>query len=99
MSDDAHNPLDPVIKHHNSPYYFNGGEIFIMVCIGALTISVGWMFSAAVIKTYRSIANDVPSAWIAFVIVLALAVLLIICLSHLKKPLMRLAHKTRILHH
>jgi hypothetical protein len=89
---------DPIIKHHNSPYYFNGGEIFVLAMIGALTVALGLMFYQAVVVTYQSISDDsVPAAWVAFVVVFAIAIIVIILLNHCKKHLMRLAHKSKLL--
>jgi hypothetical protein len=91
---------DEVILHHGSPYYFNAGEIFVLAVIGALTVSIGLQLYAAVVASYQAIAgsNDVLAAWIAFIIVFVVGILLILLLNHSKKHLMRLAHKSKLLH-
>jgi len=87
-------PNDPVIKHHGSPYYFNGGEILVIVLIRALEVTLGLMWWSAVLITYESIvgAKNVAAAWISLVIVFVIVLLLILVLSHCKKNLMKWAH-------
>ena len=91
--------IDPVIVNHDSPYYFNAGEIFVLVVIGALTVSIALVFYAAVLATYQSIAGqgNVLASWLAVIIVFVIGIVLILCLNHSKKHLMKAAHHFRLL--
>lgn len=98
---ESEQPIDPPLRYHKSPYYFNAGELFVSVIINALTFTIALSLSTGVVATIKAVGtgtDDVGTAWIAFVIVFFSALLLIIILCHAKKQFMRMAYRSPLTH-
>ena len=91
---------DSAVEHYGTPYFYNGGELFVALLANAFSLTLAILFSNAVLATIHSCSIDrVDTAWITFFCMLGILFVCLVALWHSKKYLMKVAHKVPLLHY
>ena len=91
---------DSAVEHYGTPYFYNGGELFVALLANAFSLTLAILFSNAVLATISSCSIDrVDTAWITFFCMLGILFVCLVALWHGKKYLMKFAHKVPFLHY
>lgn len=94
---------EDVLRGHDSPFYFNGGELLIAVAIQAMSTTFALSFWSSMSKSFESIHfgnsdDTLLGAWISTIIIVLIAIVMIVFLSMCKKQFMYMAYHTGFLH-
>lgn len=100
MNPDSDSNPDLAVKYYGTPYFYNGGELFVALLANAFALTLAILFSNAVLATIRTCSIDrVDTAWITFFCMLAILFVCLVVLWHGKKYLMKAAQKVPFLHY